>query len=65
MLNLSPNNQNHINTEGLVVTQMLNKAPKKLLRNSIYVLLIFSLVVLFLPWTQNIRSNGEVLTLRP
>jgi membrane fusion protein, adhesin transport system len=65
MLNISPNNQNHINTDGLVVTQMLNKAPKKLLRNTIYVLLIFGLIVLFLPWTQNIRSNGEVLTLRP
>lgn len=48
-----------------MATQMLNKAPKKLLRNAIYVLLIFSMIVLFLPWTQNVRSNGEVLTLRP
>lgn len=65
MLNLSPQNRNQIDTDGLVATQMLNKAPKKLLRNTIYALLILSLVVLFLPWTQNIRSNGQVLTLRP
>ena len=65
MLNLSPQNRNQIDTEGLVATQMLNKAPKKLLRNTIYALLILSLVILFLPWTQNIRSNGQVLTLRP
>lgn len=65
MLNISPQNRNQINTEGLVATEMLNKAPKKLLRNTIYALLIFGLIILFLPWTQNIRSNGQVLTLRP
>ena len=65
MLNLSPHNRNQINAEGLVANQMLQKAPQKLLRNAIYALLIAALVVLFLPWTQNIRSNGQVLTLRP
>ena len=65
MLNLSPHNRNQIDAEGLVATQMLNKAPKKLLRNTIYALLVVSLTVLVLPWTQNIRSNGQVLTLRP
>lgn len=65
MLNISPHNRNQIHTEGLVATEMLNKAPKRLLRNTIYALLIFGLIILFLPWTQNIRSNGQVLTLRP
>lgn len=65
MLNLSPNNVNQIDTEDLVVTQMLNRPPKKLLRNGIYALLIVALIILFLPWTQNIRSDGQVLTLRP
>ena len=65
MLNLSPQNRNQINSDGLVATEMLNKAPKRLLRNTIYALLIFGLIILFLPWTQNIRSNGQVLTLRP
>jgi membrane fusion protein, adhesin transport system len=65
MLNLSPQNRNQINSDGLVATEMLNKSPKRLLRNTIYALLIFGLIILFLPWTQNIRSNGQVLTLRP
>jgi adhesin transport system membrane fusion protein len=65
MLNISPQNRNQIDTDGLVSTDMLNKAPKKLLRNAIYTLLIFGGIILFLPWTQNIRSNGQVLTLRP
>ncbi|MEY4803638.1 MAG: hypothetical protein RL331_151 [Bacteroidota bacterium] len=65
MLNLSPHNRNQIDAEGLVATQILNKAPKKLLRNTIYALLVVSLTVLVLPWTQNIRSDGQVLTLRP
>jgi multidrug efflux pump subunit AcrA (membrane-fusion protein) len=65
MLNLSPQNRNHIDTDGLVATEMLNKAPKKLLRNGILALLIVGFIILILPWTQNIRSNGQVLTLRP
>ena len=65
MLNISPQNRNEVEVDGLVATEMLNKAPKKLLRNSIYALLIIGLIILFLPWTQNIRSNGQVLTLRP
>lgn len=65
MLNISPQNRNIIDTEGLHAVQILNKAPRKLLRNFIYALLIFGLILLFLPWTQNIRSNGQVLTLRP
>ena len=31
MLNISPHNRNQIDTDGLVSTDMLNKAPKKLL----------------------------------
>lgn len=65
MLNLSPQNSNHIDASGLVATEMLNKAPKKLLRNSVLGLLIVGFIILLLPWTQNIRSNGKVLTLRP
>ena len=65
MLNLSPQNRNQIDTENLVVTQMLNKAPKKLFRNAILALLFVGFVILLLPWTQNIRSDGQVLTLRP
>lgn len=65
MLNISPQNRNYVDVEALVSTKILQKSPRKLLRNAIYALLIFCLLLLFLPWTQNIRSNGEVLTLRP
>lgn len=65
MLNISPQNRNYVDVDALVSTKILQKSPRKLLRNAIYALLIFCLLLLFLPWTQNIRSNGEVLTLRP
>ena len=65
MLNLSPHNRNQIDVDGLETTQMLNKSPKKLLRNTILALLVLGFVILLLPWTQNIRSDGQVLTLRP
>ena len=48
MLNLSPQNRNQINSDGLVATEMLNKSPKRLLRNTIYALLIFGLIKLLL-----------------
>jgi len=35
MLNLSPQNGNQIDADGLVATQMLKKAPQKFLRNPI------------------------------
>ena len=65
MLNISPQNRNYVEIDALVSTKILQKSPRKLMRNAIYALLIFCLLILFLPWTQNIRSNGEVLTLRP
>lgn len=65
MLNLSPKNPNFVDLEGLQVQDRLKAPAQKLLRNTIYALLLFVLVILFLPWTQNIRSNGKILTLRP
>jgi multidrug resistance efflux pump len=65
MLNLSPKNQNPISLEGLKVQEVLKAPSQKLLRNTIYALLLIVFVILFLPWTQNVRSNGKILTLRP
>ena len=65
MLNLSPKNPNQIELEGLHVQEVLKAPSQKLLRNTIYALLIIVGIVLFLPWTQNVRSNGKILTLRP
>jgi multidrug resistance efflux pump len=65
MLNLSPKNPNSVNLDGLQIQDRLKAPAQKLLRNTIYALLLTVLVFLFLPWTQNIRSNGKILTLRP
>lgn len=66
MLNLSPNNKNRINTKGLTALHRVEtqSSSKKLIR-SIYALFLLLLIVMFLPWTQNIRSKGKVTTLRP
>lgn len=41
------------------------KKSNKVLRRIIYVTLGITLLILFLPWTQNIRTNGKVTTLKP
>ncbi|MFT5819443.1 MAG: adhesin transport system membrane fusion protein [Crocinitomix sp.] len=41
------------------------KISGKVLPRIIYTSLILFIIILFLPWTQNIRSNGTVTTLRP
>lgn len=42
-----------------------SKQSGKVFRRIIYATMIVGLIILFLPWTQNIRSNGSVSTLRP
>jgi adhesin transport system membrane fusion protein len=42
-----------------------NKKSSKVLRRIIYVTFILFLIILFLPWTQNIRSEGTITTLKP
>ena len=42
-----------------------NKVSSKVLRRLIYCFLIVLLIVMFLPWTQNIRSTGTITTLKP
>ena len=64
MLNLSPKNPNQIELEGLQVHEILKAPSQKLLRNTIYALLLIVLVVLFLPWTQNIKARGNITTLQ-
>ena len=41
------------------------KVSSKVLRRLIYCFLIVLLIVMFLPWTQNIRSTGSITTLKP
>lgn len=47
------------------LTRVEAKKSGKVFRRIIYATMIVGLIILFLPWTQNIRSNGSVTTLRP
>ena len=66
MLNLSPDNKSSIEVSDFQSLSYLErkKSSKKLLY-SIYALFFIVDIILFLPWTQNIRSNGKITTLRP
>ncbi len=66
MLNLSPDNINYINDKKIEVIEKLERkeSTTRLLR-FIYIIFFLFFIVLLLPWTQNIRSNGNVTTLRP
>ena len=66
MLNISPNNKNEIDENQFVAYQKVNQevsAPK--LRRALYIIGGLVLLIMLLPWTQNIRSNGKITTLRP
>jgi multidrug resistance efflux pump len=66
MLNLSPDNINNIDQKGLKALHRVEqkKSSHKLLK-VIYAFFIIFFLILFLPWTQNIRSKGSLTTLRP
>lgn len=66
MLNLSPQNKSNIDgSRFLSLVQVENKKSSKKLIYSLYILFITIIIVTFLPWTQNIQSNGKVTALRP
>lgn len=44
---------------------LFNRIPKKNLIKTFYGLGIILLIIMFLPWTQNIRSTGKVTALKP
>ncbi len=48
-----------------VVVAVEAKRSSKVLRKIIYSSLVLITIILLLPWTQNIRSNGKVTTLKP
>mgnify|MGYP000058586372 CR=1 FL=1 len=66
MLNISPNNRNEIDEQQFVSYQNVKKEssnPK--LKRTLYIIGSLVLLIMLLPWTQNIRSNGKITTLRP
>ena len=66
MLNISPNNRNHIEEEQYHSFQTVSteKSSRKL-RYALYLIGTALLGIMFLPWTQHIRSGGKLTTLRP
>ncbi len=67
MLNISENTF-HLGDDlrGLQAPQKNSLSPWHLsFRNLLGVLLLIFLVFMFLPWTQNVRADGKVTTLRP
>ena len=67
MLNISNNNQIQLESGTRYDTiQVLNNRPHyKILNRVIWLICILNFVGLFLPWTQNIKGNGFVTTLKP
>lgn len=67
MLNIS---QNHLNrTFNLKAyksgKRVMNKGYNKYFNRFLMAFVIFGIIVLFLPWTQNITASGQVTTLKP
>jgi len=66
MLNLSPQNKSRLNATSLnSMNRVENKQSSQRLIKVVWALVVILLLVLILPWTQNIRGNGKVVTLRP
>ena len=66
MLNLSPQNKSRLNVTSLnSISRVENKQSSQRLIKVVLGLVAILLIVLILPWTQNIRSNGNIITLRP
>jgi multidrug resistance efflux pump len=66
MLNLSPTNRNQLPREDFWALKSVikEKSSKKIVR-VFYVFFFLAVIFMFIPWTQNVRSNGKLITLRP
>ena len=66
MLNLSPSNKNQLPREDFwsLKSVIKEKSTKKVIR-VFYVFFMIAVILMFIPWTQNVRSNGKLITLRP
>jgi multidrug resistance efflux pump len=66
MLNISNNNQITENIEQFSTVKNLSYRPHyKMLNKIIFSVCLLGLIILFLPWTQNISGSGAVTTLKP
>lgn len=67
MLNISPHSvkEDIDNNKFSSLRYVENKKSGRVFRRMIMAVFAISLIAMFLPWTQNIRSQGNVTTLRP
>jgi multidrug resistance efflux pump len=66
MLNLSPQNDSPIEKrEFSALSRVESQNTTKRMLRVIYVLFFLIIMVMLLPWTQNIASKGKLVTLRP
>ena len=67
MLNISPNSVNqHVDLDTFKSAKnIFNKPYYKQFNKFLLAIAIIALIVLFLPWTQNITGQGQVTTLKP
>jgi len=65
MLNLSPKNNIKPTDDFSSLHTIEEKKYKSVIKKIFYYLLVLFIIFLFLPWTQNIRSIGNVTALRP
>lgn len=67
MLNISNHKvKDEIKRENLKsLNYVEGKVSRKVLRRLLYIFSTVALIILFLPWTQTIQSQGQVTTLRP
>jgi len=66
MLNLSPNNENYLPHEDFSSLKSVKRerSSKRVIR-VFYIFFVLAIILLFIPWTQNVSSNGKLITLRP
>ena len=67
MLNISPNSINDTFPKDRFKTMKMveKKKSSNVLRRLLISLFVVILIIMFLPWTQNIQSKGQVTTLKP
>lgn len=67
MLNISDNNKNTVTSLEKYTTfkNLGNRSHYKILNRIIAAVSVLAIVILFLPWTQNVSGSGFVTTLKP
>lgn len=63
--NISMDNQKHTQRHYGSFELVLDTGPKNKLQRTLFVVLLVAIVIMFIPWTQNIHGPGKLTALRP